>query len=184
MPLREPDHAPDLGLAEIAEIAKHDDAPLALVERAHGGGNHRMSYPLLVGGLLAVRSRVFLLHERQMRAGQRCEGHILLDAAWNPDDSAAVAEMPANLTFDADREVGGDLRDALGVAAIDGADQAERADLNEILEALPAAGEPPCDPPHQRKVSLDEPAPHSWVAQIGRAPARSIVHFGGHADPA
>jgi len=168
--LRDAHHASDFGLTEIAEIPKYDDVSLALVERVHSRRDHRLGDPLLVDGIaLREQTRVLLLDKRHMGSHQLCQNEILLDAARDPHNRAQVSEMPANLALNAGRCIGRELRDALGVAAIDGPDQPDRADLNQILEAFPAAGEAPRNPSHQRKMSLDQPTPRQWIAQIGPA---------------
>ena len=181
MRLRDAHHAPDLRLTEIPEIAKRDDASLSPVERAHGRVDHRTRDPLLVdGSATPERSRVLLLDQGHMGSDQRGEDAILLDAPRDPHHGAAVSEMPSNLTLDAARNIRPELGDALRVTAIDGPDQPDRADLNQILEALPAAGEAPGDPPHQWEMSLDQLAPRGWAAQIARTIPSCFVNVDGH----
>src|SRR5207248_8411327 len=64
----------------------------------------------------------------------------LLEAAWHAHGPAAVAEMSLDLADDVRRGVGGQLDAAREVEAVDRLDQADRADLHQVVELLAAVG--------------------------------------------
>src|SRR4051794_39486151 len=86
-------------------------------------------------------------------------GHLrveLLQAARHPDGPALVAEVALDLADHVRRRVGGERDLALEVVAVDRLQQADRADLLDVLERLAAAGVAPRERPHQREVALHE----------------------------
>src|SRR5512133_2547328 len=65
--------------------------------------------------------------------------------------------MPLDLADDAWDRVGREI-DATGeLESVDGVDQADRADLDEVLEALSPPRVLAGQPPHERQVLLDQP---------------------------
>ena len=99
-----------------------------------------------------------------MGSRRRRQGDVLLDPPGNPYDRAAVAQVPPDLTLDTGRDVGGELLRALRVTAVDGADQPDGPDLNEILEALAPAREAAGNVPDERQVLFDQAAPHGCIS--------------------
>ena len=73
------------------------------------------------------------------RAGYLLETHVeLQEAARHLDRPSLVAEIPLDLTDDVGSCVGG-KRDAAGkVEPVDGLDQADAADLNQVLKLFAA----------------------------------------------
>ena len=107
--------------------------------------------------------------------GRRREGGVLLDSPRDPDDSAAVAQMPADLSLHAARDVGRQADCALGVAAVDGPDQADRADLHEVLEPLASSREARGGTAYERQMVFDHAAPHGIVSIFESLRGRRIA---------
>ena len=62
----------------------------------------------------------------------------LLEAARKADRGALVAEVALDLAGHGQRREGGELEAQVGVEALDGLDQAEVADLHDVVERLAA----------------------------------------------
>ena len=62
----------------------------------------------------------------------------LLQAARKADRGALVSEVPLDLAGDRERRERGELEAEVGVEALDGLDQAEVADLDDVVERLAA----------------------------------------------
>jgi hypothetical protein len=68
------------------------------------------------------------------------EGWIeLLNAAGDPDRPCSVAEMPLDLAVDGRDRERCEINTAVELESVDCVDEPDRADLDEILELLPAA---------------------------------------------
>ncbi len=91
----------------------------------------------------------------------------LLQPPRHPDGPALVAEVALDLADDRGRRVGGELHAAIGVEAVDGLDEPDRADLDEVLEGLAAVAEAAGAVLDQRQVQV-----HQRVAGAGRGRAR------------
>src|SRR4051794_41462398 len=93
-----------------------------------------------MGGQLGHGRRPAVLL-RQL-AGGLGEGELeLLQSARDPDGPALVAEVPLDLTDDRRRRVRRELDAALEVEAVHGLDQADRRDLDQVVERLAAVAE-------------------------------------------
>ena len=89
--------------------------------------------------------------------GRRADLHPqLLEPARHPDRPALVAEVALDLADDRGRGVRRELHAALGVEAVDRLDQADRADLDQVLERLAAVAEAAGAVLDQRQVQVDE----------------------------
>jgi hypothetical protein len=87
--------------------------------------------------------------------------------------------VPKELAFDAADDVGGELGRALGITAVDGANDSERRNLHQILVTLRGVADSAGELARQRKVRLDhapslrlEPPPLRRHARMLRACAR------------
>jgi hypothetical protein len=85
-------------------------------------------------------------------------GVELLDVARDAHAPAAVAEVALDLARDVRGGEGGELDAALDVEAVDGLDEADGADLHEVVERLAAVGVPAGDVADERHHALDEHA--------------------------
>ena len=74
--------------------------------------------------------------------------------------------MTLELAHDRRDRIGGELRAALQVEAVDRLDQADRRDLDEVLELLAAPGVAPRERLGERKVVLDQPLAGSEVTTL------------------
>ena len=98
----------------------------------------------------------------QVRRRGRHGGTDLLQAPRHPHHPPLVAEVPLDLADDRGRGVGGELQAAPGLEAVQGVDEADAADLDQIAERLAAAVEAARDVLDDRQV-----AAHELVAQRG-----------------
>jgi hypothetical protein len=88
---------------------------------------------------------------------RRVEGRLqFLCAPRDVDEPPGVAEVPLQLAQDGRRGVRRELEATLGIEAVDGLDEPDRADLDEVVHGLVAAGEPTREVDDQRHVLLDE----------------------------
>ena len=102
----------------------------------------------------------------------------LLHAARDVQRPGAVAEVPLDLADDRRHRVGRELDAALGVEALDREQQADRADLDEVLERLPAARVARGEAAHERQVALDDAVAGARVAgAVGLQQVVQIVAF-------
>ena len=62
----------------------------------------------------------------------------------------------ADLAGDRRRGEGGERDAAAGVVTVDRLDEADRADLDQVLERLVVAREPPGDRPDERQMAFDQ----------------------------
>ena len=69
---------------------------------------------------------------------------------------SGVAEIPLDLSENRRRRVGGKLQAAVGIEAINGLQQSDRADLHQVGHWLVATAEPAGEVLHERHVHLDE----------------------------
>ena len=81
---------------------------------------------------------------------------VLLQPSWHPHRPGAVAEVAADLAHDGRRRERAELVPQRGIEALDGVDQAQEADLFDVLERLAAVGEPARDEVDEVGVQLDE----------------------------
>src|SRR4051812_34803992 len=99
----------------------------------------------------------------------------LLEPARHPHRPALVAEVPLDLADDVRRRVGRQLDAAVEVEAVDRLDQADGADLDEILELLAAVRVAPGERAHERHVLLDQLLARLEVALLVVAPQENLV---------
>ena len=92
----------------------------------------------------------------QLLGGRREGEPQLLQPTGYADGPALVAEVPLDLADDRRGRVGGELDAALDVEAVDRLDQADGADLDEVVERLAPAGEPPGEVLDERQVEADQ----------------------------
>ncbi len=81
---------------------------------------------------------------------------------------AAVAEVTLDLADDGRRGVGRELDAALGVEAVDGLDQTDGGDLDEVVQRLAAVAEPARQVLDEGQVHLDQ-----VVTQVARCGSSS-----------
>src|SRR3712207_833096 len=77
-----------------------------------------------------------------------------------------VAEVPLDLAGDGRDGEGEELHPTARVEPVDGRDQAEGADLQQVVEGLAAVAEPAGEVPHQRQVFLDEDLAQPLTARV------------------
>src|SRR5436190_11899340 len=80
----------------------------------------------------------------------------LLEPARDAHRPPAVAEVALDLADDVRRRVGGQLDAAVEIEAVDRLDQADGADLHQVLELLAAVRITPGEGAHERHVLLDQ----------------------------
>src|SRR6185437_15873065 len=109
------------------------------------------------GGLrkLGDRGRPAQLHGQLLDEPRQLDVQ-LLQAAWHAHRPALVAEVPLDLADDVRRRIRRQLDTALEIEPIDRLDQADRADLDEILQLLAAIRVPARERAHERHVLLDQ----------------------------
>ena len=100
----------------------------------------------------------------------------LLHAPRHVDAPRAVAEVAADLADDRRHGVGGELDAPLEVESVDRLDQADRSDLDEVVDRLAAARVASRERAHERHHLLDQPVACSAVA--GRAVRLEEVDVG------
>jgi len=79
-----------------------------------------------------------------------------VEAARDAHRRRPVAQVVADLAGDRRRGVRGERDAAAGVVAVDRLDQADRADLDQILERLAAPGEAAGDGADERQMAFDQ----------------------------
>ena len=93
--------------------------------------------------------------------------------------------MPLDLADDVRRRVGGQLDTALEVEAVDRLDQADRTDLDQVVELLAAVRVAPRERPHERHVPLDQLLARGQVAVVVVGAQQLLVgRVPGHYAPA
>jgi hypothetical protein len=125
--LREPQRLGDLGLRPLEEETLEHDAPLAVVECTRGARDEGAVEAELLEGRRPVGGVLVTELRRMRRTRQRPR---------RPDQRAAVAKVTQELALDAADEVRGELDGPSRVAPVDGTDERQRGDLNEILVPL------------------------------------------------
>lgn len=156
MHLGDPDRVPDLGLAQVEEVAKRHNAALARIEPARRGRDERAVEPDVVELRRRRRSGVLgLAVERFGRAERRHQRGVALKVPRYTQRVAAIAKMPADLALHAHRGIGRELALPPALATVDSRDQGHVPDLDEIVEWLAATREAARDRAYERKVSLD-----------------------------
>ncbi len=85
----------------------------------------------------------------------------LLEPARHADRPATVAEVPLDLADDRGSGVGRELHPAAGVEPVDRLDQADGADLEQVVERLTPVEEPPGEVLHEGQVQR-----HQLAAQL------------------
>ena len=109
----------------------------------------------------------------------------LLEPARDAHGPALVAKVALDLADDVRRRVGGQLDAALDVEAVDRLDQADAADLDEIVELLAAVGVAPRQRADEREVLLDQLLAGCEVALLVVAAEERLVGRARHdSDPA
>ena len=79
----------------------------------------------------------------------------LLQATWDLDAPALVAEVPADLADDGRRRVAGELAAARRVITVHGVDQADHRDLGQVVDGLSPVAEAPGQTSGEGDVVLD-----------------------------
>jgi len=125
--LRQPERLRHLCLGPFQEEPLEHELALAPVERPGRARDERSVEAQLVEGRRCVRRVVVV---------ERCRENRTAHRPRRPHHRRAVAQMAQELTLDAPRDVGRKLDGPRRVSAIDGADDRERRDLDEILMAL------------------------------------------------
>ena len=122
-------------------------------ERGVGApGLERLQHQLLLdpGGFRELRDRRRALELDGELLDQPRELDVqLLEPARDAHRPAAVAEVPLDLTDDVRRRVSRQLHPALDVEPVDRLDQADRADLDQVVELLAAVGVAPRERPDE-----------------------------------
>src|SRR5439155_15820888 len=90
----------------------------------------------------------------------------LLQTTRHAHRPALVPEVPLQLADDGWRGVGGELDLAIGVEPVDRLDQADRGDLDQVVQRLAAAGEPPGQVFDQAEMSLDQLLSQGGVVRL------------------
>ncbi len=90
--------------------------------------------------------------------------------------------MALDLADDVRRRVGRQLDAAVDVEAIDRLDQADAADLDEIVELLAAVGIAPGERADEGQVLLDQLLPGGEIALLVVAAKQRLVGRARHAD--
>src|SRR5205814_2126874 len=123
---------------------------------------------------LADRRRTAELYGQLFhQAGQL---HVeLLQAARNAHRPALVPEVPLDLADDVRGRVRRQLDAAVEIEAVDRLDQPDRADLDQILELLPAIRVPTRERAHERHVLLDQLLARLEVALLVIAAQEDLV---------
>ena len=104
----------------------------------------------------------------------------LLDAPRNVDRPGLVAEVALDLTEDRRHRVRGQLDAAVRVEAVDRVDEADRADLDEVVEHLAAADVAKGERADERHQILDQLIPRSLVAlRLVRVEKTPALPLGG-----
>ena len=103
----------------------------------------------------------------------------LLEAARHAHRPALVAEVALDLADDVGRRVGGELDAAAQVEAVDGLDEPDGADLDEVVEVLAARGVAARERAHQRQVHGDELLARRAVTVQVIAPKQVLVELLG-----
>lgn len=152
--LRDAECRGDLGLAHVAEVAAAKDIALARMQpaQAAGDGDAVLARAEIVvrGGHVFGRQE----HDRRLR---------LLPG--RPDEGAAIAQMALDLADDRGRRVRGEVA-ACRLEAVDRLDQADRPDLDEILDPFPAVREAVRKGTCERQVRLDQLRASGEVALV------------------
>src|SRR3954468_15831756 len=146
--------------------------------RVRAPGLERLEHLLLLGpgrlGELADRRRTAQLHGELLH--EPGELHVqLLQPARHAHRPALVAEVALDLADDVRRRVGRQLDAPVEVEAVDRLDQADGADLDEILELLAAVRVAPGERAHERHVLLDQLLARLEVAPLVVAPQENLV---------
>ena len=104
----------------------------------------------------------------------------LLEAARNAHGPALVAEVALDLADDVRRRVRRQLDAAVDVEAVDRLDQADTADLDEVVELLAAVRVAPRERADEREVLLDQLLARGEVALLVVAAQQRLVGGPGH----
>src|SRR5687767_7305971 len=110
------------------------------------------------------------------------ELHVqLLEPARDADGPALVAEVTLDLADDVRGRVRRQLDAAVDVEAVDRLDQADAADLHEVVELLAAVGVAPRERAHEREVLLDQLLARGEVSLLVVAAQQRLVGRACHA---
>lgn len=117
----------------------------------------------------------------------------LLEGPGQPYGGRAVAQVPPELTGDRGKRVRQEGVAQGGVVAVDGLDQSQGRDLEEIVEFLPLASEAECDAVGHRQQQADDVVPKGGTPQSRRVlrelaqqrveSRRGRLRYGGVAGP-
>jgi hypothetical protein len=154
---------------------RHGRVDAGRVERLE----HEVGVRVEVAGDLLHRGRASELLGQDLAGLGDLPAH-LLQPTGHAQRPAAVAEVPPDLPEDGgDREAG--ERAALGVEPVDGVQQADGADLDEVVVRLTPAAEPLGEVVDQRELGLHEVLAQGdpvRVAGVHRGePAQQLVHL-------
>src|SRR5262249_28790854 len=116
-------------------------------------------------GDLGDRGRAAELHGQLLDEAGQLDGE-LLEPARHAHRPALVAGVPRDPAYDVRRRVGRQLDAAVEVEAVDRLDQADGADLDEVVELLAAVGVAPGERADERHVLLDQLVPGGEVSLL------------------
>ena len=139
------------------EVREPEQQPLAGVEDVEAAGERDPVLAQLVAALeraVAVELSVLAVHELGDSGSQR--RIQLLEPARDPDRPGSIPKVPLDLAVDRRDRVGRQVDAALELEPVDRLDQADRADLDEILELLAVPDMAPGEPAYEREVLLDQ----------------------------
>jgi hypothetical protein len=102
----------------------------------------------------------------------------LLQVARHAHRPGAVAEVALDLAEDRRDRVAGERHLAGGVEAVDGLDEAQRRDLDEVVHRLVGALVAPRELPGQRQVTLDQRVAQRRVARPGQTGEKEAFLLG------
>src|ERR687891_352117 len=116
-------------------------------------------------GKLGDRGRALEL-DRELLEELRQTDVQLLEAARYAHRPALVAEVALDLPDDVRRRIGRELDAAVDVEAVDRLDEADAADLHQVLELLAPVRVPAGERAHERQVLLDQALAGLQVAPV------------------
>jgi len=147
----------------VRACSAHGLGELALVEVCRGG-------ELRPGG-----SALEACRQLPPRAAQSCAR--LLVAARYPDRAATVAQVSLHLPEDVRHGEGSQRHPASRLVPVDCLDQADRPDLNEILQLLSAVRVTPRERLDERQLLLDQPLSRLEVQLCRGVRAHPRIYF-------
>ena len=140
-------------------VVLHAGGGLERDRAVRGGGLHGLEH--LIDGRVEILGDLGDRGRALELGGQRIGGLVdlcreLLQAAGHANAPALVPKVALDLAHDGGRGERGELQAARRVEAVDGLEQAQIADLHEVVDGLPAVLEFVGDEAHQVEVGHDE----------------------------